>query len=62
MPISRFAAVFGDLRTDIATPSRVVRQITHMFVHESYNPNTIASDIAVLRVRQANLLVRNAIY
>ncbi|KAI4457880.1 polyserase-related [Holotrichia oblita] len=49
-PPSRFLAVVGDLRTDITSPTTVVRRVTHIFVHEQYNPRTIASDVAVLRV------------
>lgn len=49
-PISRYLAVIGDLRTDVTSPTRVIRRLTHMFVHENYDPDTIVSDVAVLRI------------
>ncbi|GJQ74673.1 KLK13 [Trypoxylus dichotomus] len=48
--MSRYLAVVGDLRTDITSSGRVIRRVTHMFVHENYDPNTIISDVAVLRI------------
>ncbi|KAK9717378.1 Trypsin [Popillia japonica] len=47
---NRFQAVVGDLRTDIVSPTTVVAQVTNIFVHEQYNPQTVVSDVAVLRV------------
>lgn len=48
---TRYHAVVGDLRTNINSPTTVIRRILNIFVHENYNPSTIVSDVAVLRVR-----------
>nr|ABZ04022.1 serine protease 14 [Costelytra zealandica] len=43
-------AVVGDLNTFTPTNTTVVRQIRYIFVHEQYNADTLANDIAVLRI------------
>lgn len=47
---SRHTVVVGDLRTDRTSPTTARRQVRYIFVHERYNPRTIASDVAILRV------------
>lgn len=50
-PASIYSIVAGDLfidRPNIA--SAVIKNVTHIFIHENYEPNSFYNDLAVLRV------------